>query len=63
MKVIAQISYFDKEQKRYIKKGESLEVSEERAKILLAGNKTSNNKPFVAVESAKKKEVKKNEKN
>ncbi len=47
MKVKALIGYNDKELKRWVNEGEVLEVTEERANVLLKGNLSSNNKPFV----------------
>lgn len=62
MKVKALINYKDLELKRSIKLGEEFEVSEERAEVLLKGNSSSGNKPFVKViEEPKLKEPKKKE--
>ena len=47
MKVKALIGYNDKVLERWVNKDEVLDVTEERAEVLLKGNATSNNKPFV----------------
>lgn len=50
MKVVkALINYRDLELNRSVKKDEVFEVTEERAEVLLKGNPTSGNKPFVEV--------------
>lgn len=46
-KVRAILNYKDKELERDVMVGEILEVTEERAEVLLKGNKSSGNKPFV----------------
>lgn len=48
-KVRAIINYLDKELKKDIKVGEEYEVTDERAEVLLKGNPSSKNKPFVEV--------------
>lgn len=49
MRVRALINYNDYELKRSVIKGEEYEVTEERAEVLLKGNASSNNKPFIEV--------------
>lgn len=49
MKVRALINFKDFELNKRIKAGDIYEVSKARAKVLLAGNKSSNFKPFVEV--------------
>ena len=49
MKVKALINFKDFELNKRIKAGDIYEVSKVRAKVLLAGNKSSNFKPFVEV--------------
>lgn len=54
MKVKAVLNYYDKELKKDITVGEILDVTKERAEVLLKGNTSSNNKPFVKVVKEKK---------
>lgn len=49
MKVKALINFKDFKLNKQIKKDDIYEVSKERAEVLLAGNKSSNFKPFVEV--------------
>lgn len=59
MKVQALINYKDKELNRDVNKGEILEVTKERAEVLLKGNNSSGNKPFVKVIEEEKPKAKK----
>lgn len=49
MRVRALINYKDFQLNKDIVKGEEYEVSKERAEVLLKGNPSSKNKPFVEV--------------
>ena len=49
MKVRAIIDYVDMELDKEIKIGDEYEVTKERAEVLLKGNISSHNKPFVEV--------------
>lgn len=58
MKVRALINYKDMELGKDIVVGDEYEVTKERAEVLLKGNESSGNKPFVEiVKENKKKEV------
>ena len=51
VKIRALINYTDFELNKQIKTGEEYEVTKERAEVLLKGNASSNNKPFVELVS------------
>lgn len=58
MKVRALINYKDMELKKDIVVGDEYEVTKERSEVLLKGNESSGNKPFVEiVKENKKKEI------
>lgn len=58
MKVRALINYKDMELSKDIVVGDEYEVTKERAEVLLKGNESSGNKPFVEiVKENKKKEI------
>lgn len=54
VQVKALINYNDKELGRTVAIGEVFEVTDERANVLVQGNISSNNKPFVEIIAAKK---------
>ena len=58
MKVRALIDYKDIKLNKDIKKGEEYIVSKERAEVLLKGNNSSKNKPFVEIVKKEEKENK-----
>lgn len=49
VKVRALINYNDYQRNEYITKGKEYDVTQERAEVLLKGNPSSNNQPFVEV--------------
>ena len=58
VQVKALINYNDKELDRAVTIEEIFEVTEERANVLVQGNASSNNKPFVEIIAAKKPTIK-----